>query len=77
MMGKNQKDVLTNQDVEIKQVVEYVFPNSRHRLCMWQIVRKNTKQRYNYNKSIWLFIYQLKMITYIINSILDCIIIYD
>lgn len=38
--GKAPKIVLTDQDVAIKQAVESVLPNSRHRLCMWHIMKK-------------------------------------
>lgn len=32
--GKDPKIILTDQDVTIIKVVEFVFLNSRHRLCM-------------------------------------------
>ena len=32
--------VLTDQDPAIKQAIEAVFPNSKHRLCMWHIMKK-------------------------------------
>nr|KAJ0194620.1 hypothetical protein LSAT_V11C700369090 [Lactuca sativa] len=38
--GKAPKIVITYQDEEIKQAVESVLPNSRHRLCMWHIMKK-------------------------------------
>nr|KAJ0217309.1 hypothetical protein LSAT_V11C300127800 [Lactuca sativa] len=38
--GKTQKIVLTDQDVAIKEVVEFVLPNSRHILCMLHIMKK-------------------------------------
>nr|KAJ0226614.1 hypothetical protein LSAT_V11C100009660 [Lactuca sativa] len=38
--GKAPKIVLTNQDPTIKQAVESVLPNSRHRLFMWHIMKK-------------------------------------
>lgn len=38
--GKEPKVVLTDQDPSIKQAVASVFPNSRHRLCMWHIMKK-------------------------------------
>ncbi|KAL7602924.1 protein FAR-RED IMPAIRED RESPONSE 1-like [Lactuca sativa] len=42
--GKEPTLVLTDQDVAIKQAVENVFRNSKHRLCMWHIV-KNLKKK--------------------------------
>ena len=38
--GKQPVLVLTDQDPAIKQAVEAVFPESRHRLCMWHIMKK-------------------------------------
>ncbi|XP_052624889.1 protein FAR1-RELATED SEQUENCE 5-like [Lactuca sativa] len=36
--------VLTDQDVAIKEAIENVFPNSKHPLCMWHIM-KNLKSK--------------------------------
>jgi transposase-like protein len=38
--GKQPVLVLTDQDPALKQAIEAVFPNSRHRLCMWHIMKK-------------------------------------
>lgn len=38
--GKEPVMVLTDQDAALKQAVESVFPNSKHRLCMWHIMKK-------------------------------------
>lgn len=38
--GKQPTIVLTDQDPAIKQAVQLVFPNSKHRLCMWHIMKK-------------------------------------
>ena len=38
--GKEPTLVLTDQDAAIKQAVENVFRNSKHRLCMWHIMKK-------------------------------------
>ena len=38
--GKEPKVVLTDQDPAIKQAVKAVLPHSRHRLCMWHIMKK-------------------------------------
>ncbi|XP_076890921.1 protein FAR1-RELATED SEQUENCE 5-like [Bidens hawaiensis] len=32
--------VVTDQDPAMKRAIEYVFPNDRHRLCMWHIMDK-------------------------------------
>lgn len=32
--------VVTDQDPAMKRAIEDVFPNSRHRLCMWHIMDK-------------------------------------
>nr|KAJ0194542.1 hypothetical protein LSAT_V11C800429180 [Lactuca sativa] len=42
--GKEPTLVLTDQDAAIKQTVENVFRNSKHRLCMWHIMKKLKKQ---------------------------------
>ncbi|XP_035834305.1 protein FAR1-RELATED SEQUENCE 5-like [Helianthus annuus] len=38
--GQQPKVVVTDQDPAMKQAIEEVFPISRHRLCMWHIMRK-------------------------------------
>nr|KAJ0194759.1 hypothetical protein LSAT_V11C700366360 [Lactuca sativa] len=60
---KAQKIVLTDQDPTIKQVVESVLPNSRHRLCMLHIMKKQAKVtddlfknkdfKKRFNKLVW------------------------
>nr|KAJ0193803.1 hypothetical protein LSAT_V11C800439330 [Lactuca sativa] len=39
-IGKKPTLVLIDQDVTIKQTIENVFPNSKHRLCMQHIMKK-------------------------------------
>lgn len=34
------KVVVTDQDPAMKQAIALVFPNTRHRLCMWHIMKK-------------------------------------
>ncbi|XP_076923501.1 protein FAR1-RELATED SEQUENCE 5-like [Bidens hawaiensis] len=34
------KVVVTDQDPAMKQAISFVLPNSRHRLCMWHIIKK-------------------------------------
>ncbi|XP_076959246.1 protein FAR1-RELATED SEQUENCE 5-like [Bidens hawaiensis] len=38
--GSASKVVVTDQDLAMKQAIASVFPNSRHRLCMWHIMKK-------------------------------------
>lgn len=38
--GKPPKVVVTDQDPAMKQAIESVFFESRHRLCMWHIMKK-------------------------------------
>ena len=38
--GQQPKVVVTDQDPAMKQAIEEVFPISRHRLCMWHIMKK-------------------------------------
>ncbi|KAL7582685.1 hypothetical protein Lser_V15G45809 [Lactuca serriola] len=62
--GKEPTLVLTDQDAAIKQAVENVFRNSKHRLCMWHIMKKlkkkisddlftNTNFRKRFSKLVW------------------------
>nr|KAJ0209328.1 hypothetical protein LSAT_V11C400178050 [Lactuca sativa] len=44
--------VLTDQDTTLKQVVESVFSQSKHRLCMWLIMKKLPKKK-RFNKLVW------------------------
>nr|XP_043611658.1 protein FAR-RED ELONGATED HYPOCOTYL 3-like [Erigeron canadensis] len=56
--------VVTDQDVSMKKAVATVFPNSRHRLCMWHITQKlpskvskrifeNTDFKKKFNQIVW------------------------
>ncbi|XP_076909881.1 protein FAR1-RELATED SEQUENCE 4-like [Bidens hawaiensis] len=38
--GSAPKVVVTDQDPAMKQAIASVFPNTRHRLCMWHIMKK-------------------------------------
>ncbi|XP_076893263.1 protein FAR1-RELATED SEQUENCE 5-like [Bidens hawaiensis] len=38
--GISPKVVVTDQDPAMKQAISLVLPNSRHRLCMWHIMKK-------------------------------------
>ncbi|XP_076934039.1 protein FAR1-RELATED SEQUENCE 6-like [Bidens hawaiensis] len=38
--GHAPKVVVTDQDPAMKQAIAAVFPNTRHRLCMWHIMKK-------------------------------------
>ncbi|XP_022030379.1 protein FAR1-RELATED SEQUENCE 5-like [Helianthus annuus] len=38
--GKQPKVVVTDQDPAMKQAIEAMFDKSRHRLCMWHIMKK-------------------------------------
>ncbi|XP_076910443.1 protein FAR-RED ELONGATED HYPOCOTYL 3-like [Bidens hawaiensis] len=38
--GVAAKVVVTNQDPAMKQAIASVFSNTRHRLCMWHIMKK-------------------------------------
>ncbi|XP_076915284.1 protein FAR1-RELATED SEQUENCE 5-like [Bidens hawaiensis] len=45
--GSAPKVVVTDQDPTMKQAIASVFPNTRHRLCMWHIMKKVADKRYN------------------------------
>nr|KAJ0196854.1 hypothetical protein LSAT_V11C700375390 [Lactuca sativa] len=62
--GKAPKIVLTDQDAALKQAVESILPNSRHKLCMWHIMKKlqakitgdlfkNKDFKKRFNKLVW------------------------
>ncbi|XP_076917320.1 protein FAR-RED IMPAIRED RESPONSE 1-like [Bidens hawaiensis] len=38
--GSAPKVVVTDKDPAMKQAIAFVFPNTRHRLCMWHIMKK-------------------------------------
>ena len=38
--GRQPNVVVTDQDPAMKQAIEEVFSTSRHRLCMWHIMKK-------------------------------------
>ena len=40
MGGKHPIAILTDQVKAMKAAISIVFPNSRHRFCMWHILRK-------------------------------------
>ncbi|XP_042980095.1 protein FAR1-RELATED SEQUENCE 5-like [Carya illinoinensis] len=40
MNGRAPKAIITDQDRAMKGVVAMVFPNTRHRYCLWHIMRK-------------------------------------
>ncbi|XP_076954278.1 protein FAR1-RELATED SEQUENCE 5-like [Bidens hawaiensis] len=40
--GSAPKVIVTDQDPAMKQAIAFVFPNTRHRLCMWHIMKKVT-----------------------------------
>nr|XP_043611653.1 protein FAR-RED ELONGATED HYPOCOTYL 3-like [Erigeron canadensis] len=56
--------VVTDQDVSMKKAIATVFPDSRHRLCMWHITQKlsskvskrifeNTDFKKKFNQIVW------------------------
>ena len=40
IFGHAPKVVVTDQDPAMKIAIEKIFPDSRHRLCMWHIMQK-------------------------------------
>ena len=40
IFGNAPKVVVTDQDPAMKIAIEKIFPDSRHRLCMWHIMQK-------------------------------------
>ena len=42
IFGSAPKVVVTDQDPAMKIAIEEIFPDSRHRLCMWHIMQKLT-----------------------------------
>ena len=37
MSGKHPSTIFTDQDAAIAAAIAFVFPNTRHRLCLWHI----------------------------------------
>jgi zinc finger SWIM domain-containing protein 3 len=37
LSGKHPSTIFTNQDAAIAGAVAYVFPNTSHQLCIWNI----------------------------------------
>lgn len=44
MGGEAPKSILTDQDKAIRAAIAKVFPNVRHRFCLWHIMRKNPEK---------------------------------
>ncbi|XP_042968993.1 protein FAR1-RELATED SEQUENCE 5-like [Carya illinoinensis] len=40
MDGETPKAIITDQDRAMKNAISFVFPNSRHRFCLWHILKK-------------------------------------
>jgi len=40
MSGKSPVSIITDQDLSMKNAIANVFPNTRHRLCLWHICKK-------------------------------------
>jgi hypothetical protein len=40
MGGKPSTAIITDHDRAMKVAIEEVFPNTRHRFCLWYILRK-------------------------------------
>ena len=60
--------VLTDQDASLKQAVESVFSNSKHRLCMWHIMKKLPKKVCFFFLCTFFFIQEIFNRYYILNS---------
>lgn len=44
MLEKAPLDIVTNQCKAMKNVVELIFPTTRHRWCLWHIMKKVPKK---------------------------------
>jgi transposase-like protein len=40
MNGRSPNAIITDQDRAMKNAINVVFPNTRHRLCLWHILKK-------------------------------------
>ncbi|XP_076904306.1 protein FAR1-RELATED SEQUENCE 5-like [Bidens hawaiensis] len=58
LFGSAPKVVVTDQDHVMKQAIAYVFPNTRHRLCMRHIMKKVADKaimvEFDLDKNKWL-----------------------
>jgi len=53
MGGKKLVSIITDQDLAIRATIEKVFPETRHRLCLWHIRKKfPEKLAHVYHKDI-------------------------
>nr|XP_043619682.1 protein FAR1-RELATED SEQUENCE 5-like [Erigeron canadensis] len=50
--GKPPKIVVTDQDLSMKSAIKEIFPDSRHRLCMWHIMQKLSTKLTNANLTL-------------------------
>ena len=50
MSGCPPSALITDQNRALKKVIEVVFPNARHRWCLWHIMRKLPEKLKGYNE---------------------------
>nr|KAJ0213718.1 hypothetical protein LSAT_V11C400220150 [Lactuca sativa] len=52
--------IVTDQDSSMKKVVNFVFPESKHRLCMWHITQKLEENVYSLFLDSYIYKFHLK-----------------
>ncbi|KAK4597375.1 hypothetical protein RGQ29_015069 [Quercus rubra] len=50
MSGRALKAIITNQDQAMKRAIEIVFPETKHRFCLWHIMKKIPKKFKGYSQ---------------------------
>jgi transposase-like protein len=45
MKGRAPRAIITDQDRAMKNAINKVFPNARHRFCLWHILKKKKKKK--------------------------------
>ena len=50
MLGRNLKAIITDQDQAMKRAIEIVFLETKHRFCLWHIMKKIPKKLKGYSQ---------------------------
>nr|XP_043625945.1 protein FAR1-RELATED SEQUENCE 5-like [Erigeron canadensis] len=70
MSGRPPQAIITDQDQAMKNAIQNVFPDARHRWCLWHIMKKLPEKLGSHRK--YKFIkYRLKKVVYLISLYLE------
>ncbi|GKA55025.1 FAR-RED impaired response 1-like protein [Tanacetum coccineum] len=68
MLGRAPNAIITDQDQAMKNVIEVVFPDARHRWCLWHIMKK-LPEKFSKHKKYKSIKYKLKKAVYVYDSL--------